>query len=486
MNIQELKYTTRQGQKNRSCPGVPVLLRMTARQHAKLKAHLYPGDGYEAAALALCGRLTGTEQHVLCIHEIVLVPYTACIKRTPTQVEWPLSEMLLPLLRKAERLGLAIVKLHSHPNGLDTFSRYDDVSDHATFEATYAWLDGDAPHASAIMLPDGRIFGRVIRSDLSFEPLVLIAVAGDDFRFWYSHDHGNEVVPEHALRHAQLFGAETTLRLQRLRVAVVGCSGTGSPVVEMLGRLGVGKLLLVDPDEIEEKNLNRILNAKARDIGRSKVEVLAEAVRQMGTGVRVKPISETVTSTAVARLVAGCDVIFGCVDSREGRDVLNRIASYYLVPYIDIGVGLVADGAGGVDEVTGAVHVIQPDGSSLMSRGVYTPEELAAEALHRQDPETYERLLKEKYIAGVEVDSPAVVSVNVQVAAMAVNELLARIHPYRIDPNERYAVQRLSLTAGLYAAESEGAPCPLLSPRAGRGDLNPLLELPAMSRPRAA
>ena len=46
-----------------------------------------------------------------------------------------------------------------------------------------------------------------------------------------------------------------------MSIAVVGCSGTGSPVIEQLARLGVGRLVLVDPDRVEEKNLNRIVNA---------------------------------------------------------------------------------------------------------------------------------------------------------------------------------------------------------------------------------
>ena len=53
---------------------------------------------------------------------------------------------------------------------------------------------------------------------------------------------------------------QKTPKLQNLSVAVVGCSGTGSPVIEQLARLGVGRLLLVDPDVVKVKNLNRILN----------------------------------------------------------------------------------------------------------------------------------------------------------------------------------------------------------------------------------
>src|SRR5205823_6291294 len=134
-------------------------------------------------------------------------------------------------------------------------------------------------NASAVMLPDGQMFGRVVTADGQCLPLSLIAVGGDDLHFWHE-DAVEAELPEFTRRHAQAFGKGTTERLRRLTVGVIGCSGTGSPVVEQLARLGVGKLVLVDPDKVEEKNLNRILNATMGDAiaGRFKVDVAAEAV----------------------------------------------------------------------------------------------------------------------------------------------------------------------------------------------------------------
>ena len=63
------------------------------------------------------------------------------------------------------------------------------------------------------------------------------------------------------LRTRQAFGDGTTDLLRSLSVGVAGCSGTGSWVIELLGRLGIGRLVLVDPDTIECKNMNRIVNS---------------------------------------------------------------------------------------------------------------------------------------------------------------------------------------------------------------------------------
>jgi hypothetical protein len=134
------------------------------------------------------------------------------------------------------------------------------------------------------------------------------------------------------------------------------------------------------------------------------------------------------------------------------------------------------------------VHYLQPGRSSLKSRGVYTSEDVRAELLKRDDPAEYRRRLREKYIRGVQEDRPAVISVNSLVSAMAVNELLARIHHYRVPPNEEFASQRIALHEGLTFKETESnlRPCPVLGREVGRGDAVPLLDKPELTEGRDA
>ena len=78
--------------------GASVVFRLTGRQHDTLRRHIYPGDGYEAVALVLCGRRLGSpadglwgSRHILTAHEVVPVPHDACHERTPKRVSWPTS-----------------------------------------------------------------------------------------------------------------------------------------------------------------------------------------------------------------------------------------------------------------------------------------------------------------------------------------------------------------------------------------------------------
>jgi hypothetical protein len=166
------------------------------------------------------------------------------------------------------------------------------------------------------------------------------------------------------------------------------------------------------------------------------------------------------------------------MDGVDGRHLLNRLVTFYLIPYIDVGVRLDADGAGGVDQICGSVHYPQPGRSSLMSRRLYTAEQLRAAAMRRHDPAEYARQVSKKYIKGVAEDRPAVNGVNMFYASLAVMELLARLHPYRIDGNGGLAAQTISLTGGFWRQVEEGPTDVSLARHVGRGDMTPPLDMP--------
>lgn len=458
------------------------MLRLTGRQHAQLQTHLFPRDGNEAIAVALCGRRQGADRHCLTVRHIDLIPHVECIIRGPGSVTWP-TDRLVPLLHQAAKDNLAILKIHSHRTGIESFSSSDDNADRELFNSIYSWVGHMSPHVSAIMLPDGSIFGRVIAPDGVCTPLESVFVAGDDIHFWHNTPPSDlKRTSDYLRKNEQAFGEGTIGRLRRLRVAVVGCSGTGSPVAEQLIRLGTGVVVLVDPDIVEEKNLNRILNSRMDDVRKQKhkVQTLAEAAIATELDTTVIPIARNIADPVAIEAVAGCDIVFGCMDGAEGRYLLNRLASFYLIPYFDIGVRLEADGYGGVKQVCGTVHYLQPDGSSLLSRNVITMDDVSAEALKRTDPGSYDRQVEEKYIKGVQVERPAVISVNMLFAALGVNELLARLHQFRYSGNAEFATLTMDLIDPYVTNHVDGEPCRVLAKHAGRGDTLPLLGMPGL------
>ena len=458
---------------------LPVSLSLTARHHALLRSHLFPDDGCEAVAILLCGRAKSSSRDRLLCRRVEPIPYSACSVRLPDRVTWP-TETLLPLLDDASKNGWAVVKVHGH-RGFDRFSWVDDEADRALFPGIYAWAE-TAPHGSCIAMDDGRVFGRVVDEDGAFHPFERVAIVGDDIVHWPG-DAAMAEVPDHGRRVAQTFGIGTYARLSKLRAAVIGCSGTGSPVIEQLARNSIGSLVLIDPDRVERKNLNRILNSTMEDAveQRLKVDVAKRAIEAMGMGTRVETYPLSLFHRDVIRAVASCDVIFGCVDTIDARHLLNKLATFYLIPYFDLGVKIEADGAGGVDQVCGSIHYLRPDGSSLLSRHTFSLEQVRAAGLQRVDPVQYRQQIDAGYIRGAQEERPAVIQLNSLIASYAVNEFLARIHPYRLDANSEYAITRISLTHGIYEHEREGEPCAVLARHAGRGDVEPPVEWAELS-----
>lgn len=455
-------------------------LRMTGAQHQVLRSHLFPGDGLEAVALLLCGRAEGRHQHVFTVREVVNVPLQRCERRAD-RITWPTS-FVDELLQRCYGRRQAIVKIHSHPGDYRQFSTLDDESDQQVFSSIASLLDDGLPHASVIMLPDGDCIGRVLGPEGHvMAPLTSVMAVGDDLRIW--SDSGRVSVGAFALRHAQAFGKGTSRALRDLTIAIIGCSGTGSIVAEQLARLGVGRIVPVDPDVVEEKNLNRMLNSGKEDayLARHKVHVVAKAIARMGLNQEVLPLAINLMSKEAVQAVAECDVVFGCMDGAEGRHLLNRIATFYNLPYFDVGVRLDADGNGGIDRIAGGIHYLQPGRSSLFSRGVYDMGRVDAESMRRINPEVYRRQVNEGYLRGVEEDRPAVISINMLMASLVVNEFLARIHPFRNMPNSDYSYVGLNLTDMNLHQESEGEPCSVLARHVGRGDTAPLLERAVLS-----
>jgi ThiF family/Prokaryotic homologs of the JAB domain len=456
-------------------------LRMTGRQHTALFNHLYPGDNKEAIAFALCGvgkyEKDNVLQHVVMVHKLYPIAYEKCKVREKDQVTWS-SEGLAEILTIAEQKKMVLLKIHSHPTGYPDFSITDDKADNELFPRIAEWINSDFPGISAIMLPDGKIFARAFNNIGEHEQVESVLIAGSDIKFWSNHSGNDSTYKNISLRTIQAFGKGTTQLLRQFSIGVVGISGTGSPVVEQLFRLGVGSLTLVDGDIVKEHNVGRIYNSTLNDSyeKRKKVDVIADAIKRTDLPTKVDGLATSLFNTDVLLKLAQCDILFGCMDSLEGRDILNKLSAFYSIPYFDLGVQLNADGKGGVNQISGAVHYLQPDGSSLLTRGVYNVANLHAEVLKRTNPEQYKKQTDEGYIKGIDEDQPAVISVNSLVASFATNELLSRIHNIRLDSNDDIDCIRISLTNGYIGYEkTDAADCSVLSKYVGRGEVTPLL-----------
>ena len=94
---------------------------------------------------------------------------------------------------------------------------------------------------------------------------------------------------------ARLYGDEALARFSRAHVCVVGVGGVGSWAVEALARSGIGRLTLIDLDNVAESNVNRQLHALTDDFGKAKVTALRERIAQINPQCEVTEIEDFVT-----------------------------------------------------------------------------------------------------------------------------------------------------------------------------------------------
>lgn len=140
----------------------------------------------------------------------------------------------------------------------------------------------------------------------------------------------------------RLYGAEGLTRLQAAHVAVIGVGGVGSWAVEALARSAVGRLTLVDLDEVCVSNINRQLPAMDGEIGLPKIEVLARRARLINPQIQLNLRQEFFTAeTADSILGDGFNYVFDAIDVLDNKALLIAECHRRKIPVITSG------GAGG-------------------------------------------------------------------------------------------------------------------------------------------
>ncbi|MFM1892717.1 MAG: hypothetical protein RLZ44_1794 [Pseudomonadota bacterium] len=146
---------------------------------------------------------------------------------------------------------------------------------------------------------------------------------------------------------ARLFGAAALPRLGAAQVCVVGVGGVGSWAVEALARSAVGHLTLIDMDHVAESNINRQLPALDSTLGRAKVEVLAERIRDINPACRITLIDDFVTADNLDQLLlAEYGFVLDCIDNFRTKAALIAHCRRRRQPVITAG------GAGGRSDPT--------------------------------------------------------------------------------------------------------------------------------------
>jgi len=385
------------------------------------------GGDREAFAVLLCGRHRQGKRLRLLVRHTVF-PNDGCFEhRSAARVQCS-QEFDEFVLDRALEEGLTIVSVHTHlHHGQPAFSPVDnrceahrakaihEVLKRRVFTASVVY-DRTARHWQARYWRDGE--GSVVPV-----PMELVTTIGDSL--------GNRPTRNDPRfdRQVRAFGRDFQDRLSRIQVGMIGVGGLGMQIVESLARMGIRQWFLVDPDNVEVSNLNRLTGATRWDAmdETPKIDVARRIVREIhGEDARVDGRKTALPDRKATRSLSRCDLLVVATDNQSSRLVAQEISSAYLRPLVNAGVSLVAKD-GEVSRIFVRVATPPLGGSWCLACGGHlNAHEITKE---RSDPEHQEMLKARGYLDGP--PQPAVHWVNGFAAAQAVSTVHNLISPFQ-------------------------------------------------------
>jgi len=182
-----------------------------------------------------------------------------------------------------------------------------------------------------------------------------------------------EIVPEVYARNQKSLSSDDQIRLLQSRVAVIGLGGLGGTVTEILARVGIGSLTLVDGDRFDDSNLNRQLLSSTAVLGQEKAVVAAERVGVLNPAVQTRCVVSFLQKENAADLLSGADIAVDCLDSITDRFILENACAQLEIPLVSAAIG----------GTSGQVSVIYP-GDQGLSRIYGDPEKAAHRGVEKQ------------------------------------------------------------------------------------------------------
>jgi hypothetical protein len=386
----------------------------------ELQAHLFPGDGDEHAAVLAASvvEVRGTLR-LLARRLIKAIDGEDYIEGRHSYRTLK-AQFITQRVIECRDERMAYLPIHCHPGRNSVaFSRIDMASHERGYPALLDILNGMpvgalvfAENAAAgdIWLPDGRRL-----------QLDSVRIVGRPIRHLYaSPRHARGESDDTYDRQVRLFGDVGQALLRHSRIGLIGAGGVGSIVAELLIRLGVGELVVVDPDRIERPNLNRIPFSTEADVDSTyKVDHVKRYAELAGNKTRVEAYAESIVKDDVARRLLDCDFIFLAADSNQARLVFNTLVHQYLIPGYQIGSKVSIDKAtGDITDVFSVVRPVYPGETCLWCANLIDRSRLQEESLSEHERRA------NQYVDDPTIIAPSVITLNSIGASHAVNDFL--------------------------------------------------------------
>ena len=138
---------------------------------------------------------------------------------------------------------------------------------------------------------------------------------------------------------ARLYGDRALARFRDAHVCVIGVGGVGSWIVEALARSAIGRLTLIDLDNVAESNINRQIQALTDTVGMAKIQALAERIAQINPYCQVTQVEDFITPDNLDEMIGGrgYDYVVDAIDSVKAKAAVIAYCRKHALPLVTIG-----------------------------------------------------------------------------------------------------------------------------------------------------
>jgi len=180
------------------------------------------------------------------------------------------------------------------------------------------------------------------------------------------------IVPERYARNMKTFSPEDQANLLKSQVSIVGLGGLGGTVSEILARMGIGTLNLIDGDRFEASNLNRQFLSTYEMMGKFKTEAAVKRIKEINASIAVRRHDEYLDDKNSDALIRRSDVIVDCLDNIQTRFVLESAAKKVGSPLVSAAVAGVYGHVISIFPEDKGLKLIYGDSDILPQKGVET------------------------------------------------------------------------------------------------------------------
>lgn len=297
------------------------------------------------------------------------------------------DQELQKIIKKAKSINSVLIDLHNHPHSTCPTFSYIDISSR---ENNLAYFNRHLKE---------KIFGSIVIGTndnidsifwINYKKIQIdrVFVHGKKMHFIVPTNASSSKLDDNEVaifdRQIQDCGEKFQKILKSLRIAIVGLGGTGSFIATQLAYLGIRDFIIIDNDNVQKTNLNRMVGSNKLDIGNSKTNVIGRNIKFISNGdSKIDMFNEDVVTKNAFESLLTSDFIFLCSNTKRSRAFVNDLSKAYMIPVMDGMTGINKDFVGS------RLTFIRPNSRCLVcldnlgtNEGIYQDDEPMPSVIH--------------------------------------------------------------------------------------------------------